>query len=99
MAHEKNLFDTLYGACEETLNTLKKPLVKKAMKRKYSSALDDCENKIIDAEQEIQTARSDFENFDLESIFTSKQKIEKLKVIKEIVKSEYKEMFDEDIKE
>ena len=89
----KNLFDVLYDKTEESVKKLKKPLVKRQIKRRFSASYDDAENKKVDAEAKLQDLRSEFKYFDINKVLEQKQIIEENTDLQRLISSEYKELF------
>lgn len=89
----KNLFDELYDKTDEAVKKLQKPLIKRQIKRRFTSAYDDAENKKINAESRLQELRSDFKGFDLNDVLVEKQAIENAVYAQKLISAEYKELF------
>ena len=92
-----NLFDTLYDATDDTLKAMKKPLVRRKLKRAIQSAFDDAEGRKIKAEETLANVRKDFENYDVNKILYAQAEIVKVNKAQKALKDEFKEMFDEDL--
>ena len=90
---EKSLFDRLYDETDKALQVLKKPLIKKQMKRKLATAFDSAENKIIDAETALQDLRGDFKNYDVNKVLEQNQIIDANKELQKTIAEEYLKMF------
>jgi hypothetical protein len=95
----EGLFEKLYGATTEAVKALRKPLVRKALKRKLRTALDDASSKVIDATTKIDAERSKFDGMDVNLIVEQRLIIDRCEKVKEMVKAEYKELFAEDLVE
>ena len=91
----KNLFEELYNKTDESIKLLKKPLVKRQLKRKYSSAYDDAENKKVDAESKLQDLRTKFTNFEINDILAQKKIIVQATQLQELIAEDYQELFGE----
>ena len=92
-----NLFDTLYDATDDVLKAMKKPLVRRKLKRAIQSAFDDAEGKKIKAEESLANTRKDFENYDVNKILYAQAEIVKVNKAQKALKEEFKEMIDEDL--
>ncbi len=92
------LFDKLYEASDEAIKKMKKPLVKKKIKRIIESAWDDAEGRKIRAEERLADNRKDFEKFDINEILKSKQEIKKCSEVQVQIKLEYKDLFGNEMK-
>jgi hypothetical protein len=95
----EGLFEKLYGATTEAIKSLRKPLVKKALKRKLRAALDDASSKVIDATTKIDAERAIFDAMNVNVVVEQRLIIERCDKVKEMVKAEYKELFGEDMVE
>ena len=91
----KTLFDELYDKSEEFIKKLKKPLVKKQIKRKLCAAYDDAENNKINAEASLQDKRGEFDNFDVNKILEMAQIIDENMELQKKIANEYLQMFGE----
>ncbi len=92
------LFDKLYDATDKALKKMKKPLVRKKIKRALESAYDDAEGRKITAEESLVNGRKDFENYDVNEILRAKVEIKKTGEAQVALKKEYLELFDEEMK-
>lgn len=90
---DKGLFDELYALTKETSKMLKKPIVKRQIKRRLTAAFDDAESNKINAESELQDMRSDFENFDVNDILEKKLIIVDNTKLQSMIESEYETLF------
>lgn len=81
------------------LKKIAKPLYARKLKRRFQSAYDECDSKIDTLEVAIHKLYSCGEGLDLDinEIVQMRLKIEQARKIKELVSTEYKNMFDEDI--
>ena len=97
---KKGLFETLYAAGKDVLDSINKPLIRKELKRKLESGYDDASKRIGKAEKELSKARSaeDFEKYDLNTILKYRQEITDCKQIQTIIKEEYLELFGTEMK-
>jgi len=95
----EGLFEKLYGATTEAIKLLRKPLVKKALKRKLRASLDDASCKVIDATTKIEAERAKFDGMDVNLIVEQRLIIDRCEKVKEMIKAEYKELFAEDLVE
>ncbi len=93
----KSLFASLYNATEETVKSLKQPLVEKKIKRKLQSAFDDAEDKKITAQERLESARKEFENYDINEILRQKEVVSVCEKLQTGIKAEYAEYFGEDM--
>jgi len=93
MSEKPSLFDKLYEKADEAIKLLKKPLVKKQVKRKLATASDSAENKIIDANVTIQDLRADFANFDVNKILEQQLIIEENQNLQKKISEEYSNLF------
>ena len=91
------LFDTLYEASDEALKAMKKPLVRRKLKRAIQSAFDDAEGRKIKAEETLSTVRKDFENYDINKILAAQAEIIKVDKAQKALKDEFRAMFDEEL--
>lgn len=91
------LFDILYEASDEALKAMKKPLVRRKLKRAIQSAFDDAEGRKIKAEETLSTVRKDFENYDINRILGAQAEIIKVEKAQKALKDEFREMFDEEL--
>lgn len=91
------IFDKLYDATDEIKKAMKKPLLKNSLKRKLSSAYDDAERQIDDAEMGLQTNREDILNYDVNTILDQLETIARCKELQTQIAAEYKELFGEDM--
>lgn len=91
----KNLFEELYNKTDESIKLLKKPLVKRQLKRKYSSAFDDAENKKVEAESELQDLRTNFSNLEINAILAQKRIMVQATELQELIAEDYQELFGE----
>ena len=92
-----NLFDTLYEATDDALKAMKKPLVRRKLKRTIQSAFDNAENDKIAAEESLHKERKNFETYDINSILAAQAKLIKIDKTQQALREEFKEMFDEDL--
>ena len=92
-----NLFDTLYEATDDALKAMKKPLIRRKLKRAIQSAFDDAESRKIKAEETLDTVRKDFDNYDINRILGAQAEIIKVDKAQQALKDEYKTMFDEEL--
>lgn len=92
------LFDKLYGAKEDLLKTLKMPLARKQLKRKFETAFDDTVIKIEEAENKIHSTREKCHNMDINDLLRAKKDIENAKKLQTLIKDEYEVMFGRPMK-
>ena len=92
-----NLFDTLYEATDDAIKAMKKPLIRRKLKRAIQSAFDDAESRKIKAEETLDTVRKDFDNYDINRILGAQAEIIKVDKAQQALKDEYKTMFDEEL--
>src|SRR5688572_4550220 len=98
MTEEKEkhgLFVKLYDASKEALKTIKKPLVKRSLKRKFESARDSALAELETAEEQLQTARESFDGYDINAINKLHAKIDAAKTTIKYIEKEYQIMFNE----
>lgn len=88
------LFEKLYAAGKELLDTAKKPLVRNQIKRKLSSAYDDASTKIMEAEMKISKQRESFADYDINKILQEKATIRACQNLQADIKEEYQTLFD-----
>jgi hypothetical protein len=93
----KGIFEQLYSATEEVLKKMQKPLVERKLKRKQQSALDDAENRKILAEEKLNKARKEFDNYDINDILRAKKEIKTCEELATEIRKEYKEYFGEEL--
>lgn len=90
------LFEQFWAIGKETLDTLKKPLVKNKLQRKIKGAIDDCLGQKIDANNEITNLLSkDIENLDINLLLKQKQILKHADVTIQTLVDLYKDLFDE----
>jgi type I restriction-modification system DNA methylase subunit len=89
----KTLFDEIYDKADDFIKGLKKPLVKKQVKRRLCASHDDAENKKLDAQTKLQDLRGKFNDFDVNNVLEQKQIIEENKTLQKMIAEEYKELF------
>lgn len=97
-ADSTTLFDKLYEGAKDLIKKTKKPIISNQLKRSFHAAYDDAERQKDEAELAIQNARADLEKFDLNKIIESRQRVIACKEIQEIIKEEFKLMFNEEMK-
>jgi len=97
MSENLGLFDKLYAAGKEAFDKLKKPVIKNKIKRKLNAAFDDATLKIGEAELKIQNTRSDFENYNINTILEQKAIIAKAKELQVGIKEEFLELFGKEM--
>lgn len=95
---EESIFDKLYGATKEVLDAAKKPFVRKKYKRLMKAYYDETASRAIDCEGRIQKQREKFDCCDMNAVVEARLQAEKAKKIMEIVKTEYNEVFGEEMK-
>lgn len=93
----KTLFDELYVQTDAEAKQKKKPLVRKQIKRKLSSAFDDAENNKINAETKIAELISNFENFDVNSILEQELIIKKSIELQALTATQYVKLFGKEM--
>ena len=93
----KSLFASLYNATEETVKALKQPLVEKKIKRKLQSAFDDAEDKKITAQERLEKARKQFEDYDINEILKQKEVVSVCEKLQDGIRNEYSEYFGEEM--
>ena len=94
---KKTVFDVLYEKTDESIKALKKPLIKRQVTRKFTSAYDDAENNVLNANVELQEIRGNFGSFDVNAILEQKLIIEENETLQRLIAAEYKELFGTDI--
>jgi hypothetical protein len=92
------LFDKLYSATKEAIDTMKKPIVESRTKRKLASAFDSAEEQRLDAEHQLSELRQNFDSYDVNEILAQKAKVAAAEVTKKAVSEEHFEMFGEELK-
>ena len=92
------LFDKLYEASDKAIKKMQKPLVRKKIKRAMESAWDDAEDRKIKAEESLANNRKNFDTFDVNEILKAKKELTKCDEAQTELKKEYREMFDEEMK-
>lgn len=90
-------FEALFGATEAVINAIKKPQYKRALRRRFESAYDDLNGKIIDAENKISEFRLKFEDFKLNEVLELKRQIKSYKEAQDSIKEEYNEAFGKNL--
>ena len=97
METTKGIFEQMYNASAELIKSGKKPFVKNQIKRKFQSAIDDADMKIIDLESANKAEYENFaknpEDFKLETIVENIQLIEQYKLTRGLLVSEYEKVF------
>jgi len=88
-----SLFDKLYSASDELLKTMRKPLVAKALKRKFESSIDSAENQKIDAEEKIENLRQDLKSLNINDLLEQSNIIDSADTTIKLIKKEYKTLF------
>ena len=91
----ETLFEKLYSATDDLIKKMQKPLVERKLKRKMESAWDDAENRKIQAEERINKARKNFENFDVNEILEQKKLFKQCKDLQIEIEVEFKDYFGE----
>lgn len=91
------IFDKLYAAAKTVYDEAKKPLIRKQIKRKLSSAYDDAGKKIIEANVSISKSRENFEDYNINSVLDQKAVIAKCELLQEHIKAEYLELFGKEM--
>lgn len=92
-----SLFDKLYGADDQTVSAEKKPLVRKALKRKFYAAFDDAEGQKLDAMTKMDNLRRNFDNLDLNAILAQRTLIDTLTKMQDSLKEEFQITFGEQL--
>lgn len=98
-AKKETFFDIIYTAAEGVIKNLKKPMVLRALKRKFQSALDSAQTKIDEAEAQKQKAYENIIEVDLNSLMEHCANVRAAKNVIDDLKAEYKHLFDEELKE
>lgn len=93
----KSVFDTLYDKSDEAIKALKKPLIKRKVKRSFMSAYDDAENKKVDADVRLQELRGRFDDFDVNDILEQKLIVDENENLQKLIADEYKVLFGVEI--
>ena len=94
------LFNKLYAAKEEFLTDMRKPGIRRNVKRKLGAAYDDAEQKKQTALAEIEKIRqsNNFQDYNINAILEQKNIIATAEQLQGFVQEEYKILFDEEMK-
>lgn len=76
---------------------MKKPSVKRSLKRKYESAADEAIEQRIEAEFKLNELRMKVDDLNLNKILELRETIESTTMTIDTLKEEYKLMFDEEL--
>ena len=93
------LYDQLLNKKKEAIEALKRPLLKKADKKRFTSAVDNNNMDIIDLQADKLKLYENIGKIDPQKIYEIQLKIHKLESSNAIMRSEYKELFGEDMPE
>lgn len=97
-----NLFDNLYSASADFLKSVKKPFVKKKLKRMLESYYDSCLEKMMQIADDYVKSIANIEKIDsdkLESLIESRQEYDRYEALSEKTRSIYLEFFGEEMAE
>lgn len=90
-------FDKKFGVIQEGISEEKKSVKKDLLKNTFHSAFTNLKNDIITTKDQIQEAKDNFENFDIDSIIKLELELDHLEKVKEKLIDLYKFEFDEDL--
>lgn len=93
----KTLFEKLFTMSDTDKKNAKLPLLEKKIKRQLDSAFDDAEGKIIEAQERKENCMKNFEQFDINSILESNQRIQACQSVQDDIRSLYKEYFGSEL--
>lgn len=95
MEESKTLFDKVYEGGKEAFKAMKKPLVRKNVKRKIRAGWDDAQGNIDKAELDIQNKIQNISDLDLQACLALNAKIRNLKEAQEDLENIYYTLFGE----
>ena len=93
------LYDQLLDKKKEAIEKLKRPLLKKADKKRFTSAVDNNNMDIIDLQSEKLKLYENVGKVDPQKIYEVRLKIEKLENSNRIMRDEFLELFGEEMPE
>lgn len=92
-----SFFDKMYNASSEVIKSIKQPLVKNSLKRKFESARDSAVGSHIEALENLNKEREkinkDASAYDINRIVECRQTAEDAKNTIKFISEEYKQMF------
>lgn len=94
---KESIFEKFFNAPGEIFRAARKELIKDKLKRKFASAYGDAVDKELTALEKVDLAMKNFECFDVNEVLRNKLEAEKAVKSKEILKSQYQEMFGEEL--
>jgi hypothetical protein len=89
------LFDKLFEGKEEIIKGLRKPLIRKSLKRKIRSGWDDAQGKIDKANIAIEDEIRKVTDIDIQYCLEQKSIIRTCKEMQEDLEEMYRELFEE----
>lgn len=96
---KESIFERMYNASEDLIKSGKKPFVKRQIRRKFQSAIDDADTSMIDLESQNKSEYEKFakspDDFNLDIIVENIQKIEQYRRTKDLLVVEYEKVFGE----
>lgn len=88
-----SLFEKFWNITKEAAKELKKPLAERSLRRKFEASSDSCDDKIIEAENEMTKLLEDIEGFDMNKWLKVRQDKKNAIKTKEEIALGYEEMF------
>lgn len=93
---EVKLFDMIYNKSEEAMKSLKKPMVRRALKRKIRGAWDAAEIEIDELNNEKDTLLNDLTAVDLNKVIANQQNLKAYKETQDGLSELYSDLFGEE---
>lgn len=94
MSDKKTLYERLVANAKATIDQLKAPFIKNGIDRKFKSAVDDANIKIIDLSKVYLDELQKIGDMDINVIIDAKSKIKKYNEAIVVIKESYIELFD-----
>lgn len=96
-AGKETFFDIIYTAAEGVIKNMKKPMVIRALKRKFQSALDSAQTKIDEAEAKKQKSYENITDVNINDLMEHCADIRQAQNVITDLKAEYKKLFGEEL--
>lgn len=91
------LFDQFYNASTELIKQLKEPMIRRSIKRKFGSAIDDAMTKKLNAESEMLKQLEKLDNLDINKLLEFESTIEKADKSIDLLQKIYYKLFAEEL--
>jgi len=92
------MFAKNFNATDAERKEQEKSFLEREIKRKFGSAWDDSERKKIEAEKRLMSLQADnFQRYDINSVLEARQEIAIIEEVQDLLKEEFKAMFDTEL--